>query len=145
MGVAPADLLQEMKAILTSDRYSDDLFKEIEDDLLRASLDEGEEERTAPSLPIILFSAACGIAGGVIGLYIGYVLLGLNSALSAGLAVLALLFSLGVSGAILSAATRTRGAPVNIVFSCALVILAALFMGVCVMGGAVLAALLVGA
>ncbi len=134
-----------MKAILTPDRYSDDLFKEIEEDLLPAGLDERDEDRTAPSLPIILFSAASGIAGGVIGLYIGYGLLGLNAALSAGLAVLALLFSLGVSGAVLSAATRTRGAPVNIVFSCALVVLAALFMGVCVLGGALLAALLIAA
>ena len=81
----------------------------------------------------------------MIGLYIGYALLGLNAALSAGLAVLAMLFSLGRERAILSAATRTRGAPVNIVFSCALVILAALFMGVCVLGGALLAALLVAA
>ncbi len=144
MGVTPADLLQEVKAILTPDRFSDDLFKDIED-LPPAVLDTEEDDSAAPSLPIILFSAASGVAGGVIGLYIGYALLGLNAALSAGLAVLAMLFSLGVSGAILSAATRTRGAPVNIVFSCALVILAALFMGVCVLGGALLAALLVAA
>ena len=31
MGVTPADLLQEVKAILTPDRFSDDLFKDIED------------------------------------------------------------------------------------------------------------------
>lgn len=133
-----------MKASLTPDGYSDDLLREIEDDLLQARLEEDEEERTAPSLPIILFSAASGVAGGVIALYVSFMVLGLSSALSAGIGVLALLFSLGVSGAILSAATRTRGAPVNIVFSCVLVILAALFMGVCVMAGAVLAALLAG-
>ena len=107
MGVTPADLLQEVKAILTPDRFSDDLFKDIED-LPPAVLDTDEDDSAAPSLPIILFSAASGVAGGVIGLYIGYALLGLNAALSAGLAVLAMLFSLGVSGAILSAATAAR-------------------------------------
>ena len=129
---------------MTPDRYSEDLFSQIEDDLLQESLEEDEGESAAPSLPIILFSAASGIAGGVIGLYISYTVLGLGGALSAGLATLGLLFSLGISGAILSAATRTRGAPVNIAFSCVLVILAALFMGVCVMAGAVVAALLAG-
>lgn len=126
------------------DGYSDDLLKEIESDLRQARSEAQEEERTAPSLPIILFSAASGVAGGVIGLYVSFVVLELASALSAGISMLALLFSLGVSGAILSAATRTKGAPVNIAFSCVLVILAALFMGVCVMAGAVLAALLAG-
>ncbi len=29
MGVTPADLLQEVKAILTPDQFSDDLFKDI--------------------------------------------------------------------------------------------------------------------
>ena len=85
MGVTPADLLQEVKAILTPDRFSDDLFKDIED-LPPAVLDTEEDDSAAPSLPIILFSAASGVAGGVIGLYIGYALLGLNAALSAGLA-----------------------------------------------------------
>ncbi len=129
---------------MTPDRYSEDLFDEIEDDLLQESLEAGDEERMAPSLPIILFSAASGIAGGVIGLYVSSFVLGWGPPLSAGAATLALLFSLGVSGAILSAATHTRGAPVNIAFSCVAVILAALFMGVCVMGGAVIGALLAG-
>lgn len=133
-----------MKASLTPDGYSDDLLKEIEDDLLQARLEEDEGEETAPSLPIILFSAASGVAGGAIGLYASFVVLELGSVVSAGIGMLALLFSLGVSGAILSAATRTKGAPVNIVFSCVVVILATLFMGVCVMAGAVLAALLAG-
>ena len=73
--------------------------------------DELGERRHAPSLPIILFSAASGVAGGVIGLFISYRWLQWGIELSAGLATLLLLFGLGISGAILSAATGSRAAP----------------------------------
>ena len=42
--------------------------------LRRDEFEPGEigEQRHAPSLPIILFSAASGVAGGVIALFISY-------------------------------------------------------------------------
>ena len=97
----------------------------------------------APSLPIVLISAACGIAGGVIALYISYSMLNLGIVLSAGLATLGLLFGLGVSGAALSAATGERGAVTNMAFSCTLIILMVLFMTMCAVAGAAVATLLV--
>jgi hypothetical protein len=97
---------------------------------------EVEERLQAPSLPIILFSAASGVAGGVIVLFVSYKWLQWGVELSAALATLALLFGLGISGAILSAATGTRAAPVNILFSCGLILLAVLFLGLCLLVGA---------
>lgn len=75
------------------------------DDLGEFETDEEAERRRAPSLPIILFSAASGVAGAVIALFVSYRWLQWGVELSAGLATLALLFGLGISGAILSAAT----------------------------------------
>ncbi len=83
------------------------------------------------------------MAGGVLGLYISYGLLGLGTALSAGAATLGLLFGLGVSGAVLSAATGERGALINMAFSCTVVLLVILFMAMCAVGGAAIATLLV--
>jgi hypothetical protein len=107
---------------------------------------ESEEEavqRTAPSLPIILFSAASGVSGGVIGFFIAYRWLEWGVELSAGLATMALLFSLGISGAILSALTGSRAAPVNIFFSCGVILLAIFFLGLCLLVGALVGTLLV--
>jgi hypothetical protein len=104
---------------------------------------EMAEERRAPSLPIILFSAASGVAGGVIALFISYRWLQWGVELSAGLATLALLFSLGISGAILSAATGSRAAPVNILFSCGVILLAIFFLALCLVVGALFGTLLV--
>lgn len=97
-----------------------------------------------PSLAVILSSTAGGIGGGVIGLYLGLQLFDLGIELSAGLATLALLFSMGVSGALVSAATGARGAGVNMIFSCATIVLVLLFFAVCALAGAAGAALLVG-
>lgn len=96
----------------------------------------------APSLPIILFSAAAGVAGGVIGLFVTYRWLQWGIELSAGVATLALLMSLGISGALLSAATGSRAAPVNILFSCGLILLALFFLAICLVGGALIGTLL---
>ena len=93
---------------------------------------------------MILGSTAGGISGGVIGLYLGLQVFELGIELSAGLATLALLFSMGVSGAVLSAATGTRGAGVNMLFSCVTIVIVLIFFGVCALAGAVGAALLVG-
>ena len=88
-------------------------------------------------------SSACGIAGGVIGLYISYGLLDLSIAFSAGFTTLGLLFGMGISGAALSATTGERGAVVNMVFSCTLIMLIIMFMTTCAVVGAVIATLLV--
>jgi hypothetical protein len=103
------------------------------------------ESGRPPSLPIVLISAACGITGGIIGLYISYSLLGWGAPLSAGSATLGLLLGLGVSGAALSAATGERGAVINMAFSCTLIVLVVLFMALCAIAGATVATLLVRA
>jgi hypothetical protein len=105
--------------------------------------DEVRAERNAPSLPIILFSAASGVSGGVIGLFISYRWLQWGVELSAGLATLALLFSLGISGALLSALTGSRAAPINILFSCGVILLAIFFLALCLLVGALVGTLLV--
>jgi hypothetical protein len=104
---------------------------------------EAVEEGGVPSLPIILFSAAGGVAGGVLTLYVAYGRMALGPELSAGLATLGLLFSLGISGATLSAATGSRAAPANILFSCGLILLMLVFLGLCVLVGALAGTLLV--
>jgi hypothetical protein len=100
-------------------------------------------QRSAPSLPIILFSAASGVSGSVIGFFISNRWLELGVELSAGVATLALLFSLGISGAVLSALTGSRAAPVNIFFSCGVILLALFFLGLCVLVGALFGTLIV--
>jgi hypothetical protein len=104
---------------------------------------EGTAQRRSPSLPIILFSAASGVSGGVIALFISYRWLQWDIELSAVIATLALLFSLGISGAILSAATGSRAAPVNIIFSCGVILLAIFFLALCLLVGALFSTLLV--
>jgi hypothetical protein len=94
-----------------------------------------------PSLLIILLSAACGVGAGVIGLYITYTVLGWEAPPSVFVAVVAMSVALGVVGAGLSIVTASRAALKNIVFSCGLVLLAALFLGLCMVAGAVAAAL----
>lgn len=94
-----------------------------------------------PSLLIILLSAACGVGAGVIGLYITYTVLGWEAPPSVFVAVVAMSVALGVVGAGLSIVTASRAALKNIVFSCGLVLLAAVFLGLCMVAGAVAAAL----
>lgn len=101
------------------------------------------DEGTAPSLPIILFSAAGGIAGAVIALYVATQWLDLGLELSAAMATLGLLFSLGISGAVLSVLTGSRAAPVNILFSCGLILLAVFFLALCLLAGALVGVVLV--
>ena len=109
------------------------------------ALEAGElvDRRQIPSLPIILFSAASGVAGGVIALFISYRWLQWSIELSAGLATLALLFSLGISGAILSAAIGSRSAPINILFSCGVLLAAIFFLGLCLLVGALFGTVLI--
>lgn len=105
--------------------------------------DELEENDGTPSLPVILVSAACGVGGGILGFYLAYVVFVWSIEWVAATTTLALLFSLGLSGALMSAATGSRSAPANILFSCGLIVGAALFIGLCLVVGALGATLLV--
>lgn len=98
-------------------------------------------EQQGPSLPIILMSAASGITGGVLGLYIAYIALDLNVQASAAIATLALCIALGISGASLSALTGSRSTTGNIALSCGLILLVTVFFGLCTLTGAVFASL----
>ena len=98
---------------------------------------------SGPSLPIILISAAAGIAGGVIGLYITYIALGWELPASVFVAVLCASVGLGVSGASLTALTGTKAATANIAMSCALILASLVFLSLCMLSGAIVATLLV--
>jgi hypothetical protein len=113
-------------------------FDDIADDVI----DELDEGATGPSLPIILLSAASALAGGVIALYVTYRLFALEIELSAGIATFCASIMLGISGAGLSIITGSRAAMTNIAFSCGLIVISVLFLGVCTLVGAVMALLL---
>lgn len=102
-----------------------------------------DEDEPTPSLPIILISAASAIASGIIVLYVTYRLLALEIALSAGIATFCASIALGITGAGLSLLTGSRAAASNIAFSCGLIIISVLFLGVCTLLGAVTALVLV--
>ena len=103
---------------------------------------ELEIEETRPSLPIILISAACGIAGGVVSLYITRIALRWEAQPSVFAAVLGLSLGMGAAGAGLSVLTGSRAAIANIVFSCALIGASLLFFALCSLVGALGATLL---
>ena len=73
---------------------------------------------------------------------LSFEMLTLGIELSAGIATLALLFGLGISGAVLSGLTGSRAAPVNILFSCGLILLALMLLALCVLAGALVGTLL---
>jgi hypothetical protein len=101
-----------------------------------------EDHDTGPSLPIILISAACGIAGGIVALYITYSALAWDVPVSVFFAVLGMSLGLGATGATLSMLTGSKAAIANIVFSCGLVAATAAFFGLCMLVGALGATLL---
>jgi hypothetical protein len=103
---------------------------------------ELEIEETRPSLPIILISAACGIAGGVVSLYITRMGLRWEPQPSVFAAVLGMSLGMGAAGAGLSALTGSRAAIANIVFSCALIGASVVFFALCSLAGALGATLL---
>ncbi len=94
-----------------------------------------------PSLSIILLSAAMGIVGAVVGLYVTYTVLGWELPPSVFVAVLGLSLGLGSTGAALSALTGGGATLQNISYSCGLIALAALFLGGCMLVGALAATL----
>jgi len=116
------------------------------DDSNRAVLQDDADlgfDNSGPSLPIILISAAFGIAGGVIGLYVTYTVLGWELPASVFVAVLCASVGLGVSGAGLTALTGTRAAVANIVMSCGLIMISLVFLGLCMVVGALAATVIV--
>lgn len=112
------------------------------DDLADDVMAEGDDGDSGPSLPIILLSAASAIAGGIIALYITYRLLELGIELSAGIATFCASLALGITGAGLSILSGSRAAMGNIAFSCGLIVISVLFLGVCTLLGAVMALVL---
>lgn len=104
--------------------------------------DDVSAQDSGPSLPIILLSAACGLGSGLLAFYISYGLLGWGPQLSAGIATLALLTGLGVVGGGLSVLSGSRAGWINILFSCGVVFLCVLFLGLCVVAGAIVATLI---
>ncbi|HAJ35313.1 MAG TPA: hypothetical protein DCL15_06425 [Chloroflexi bacterium] len=116
------------------------------DDSNRAALQDDADlgfDNSGPSLPIILISAAFGIAGGVIGLYVTYTVLGWELPASVFVAVLCASAGLGISGAGLTVLTGTRAAMANIVMSCGLIVLSLVFLGLCMVVGALAATVIV--
>jgi len=97
------------------------------------------EERSAPSLPIILISATLGLSAAILGFYVCYHMLRLDIRISAGVAALCLSAALGMSGAGLSTLTGSRSAISNISFSCGLIMLTFAFFGACGLVGALVA------
>jgi hypothetical protein len=132
----------EMAGDLAGDAPLEESFA-LDDLEAGAALERELDREQTPSLPIILFSAASGVSGAVIALFVSFRWLQWGIELSAGLATLALLFSLGISGAVLSAATGSRAAPVNILFSCGVILLALFFMALCLLVGALVGTILV--
>ena len=122
-----------------------DLDALVEELAQAEDLDEyGLVDRTnyGPSLPIILLSAASAIAGFISALYVAYREMAFGIEMSAAIATLFGSAVLGITGASLSALTRTRAATSNIAFSCGLILLSLLFLGLCLLVGAVGAFLL---
>ncbi len=102
---------------------------------------DAEQQRDAPSLPIILLGAFSGLGGGVIALYLASDVAGLNAPLSAGIATFAMLGLLGSMAAGLTVLTDSRAVISNVGFSCGLLVLSLLFLGFCLFLGAVVATL----
>lgn len=104
---------------------------------------ENEFDDSGPSLPIILISAAAAIAGGVIGLYVTYTVMGWELPASVFVAVFCASVGLGVTGASLTALTGARAAVANIAMSCGLILISLVFLSLCMLVGAVTATLVV--
>ena len=103
---------------------------------------EADFDDSGPSLPIILISAACGVAGGVVGLYLTYTVLAWALPPSVFIAALCASAGLGISGAGLTWLTGAKSAVANIAMSCGLIVISLIFLGLCMLVGALAATLL---
>jgi len=101
-----------------------------------------DARQEAPSLPIIFLSAASGIAAGIVALYLTYTVFNWRIEWSVAATVFCLCAALGVTGALLSAVTRSRAAIGNIAFSCGLIVITLFFFALCTLAGAFAATLI---
>jgi hypothetical protein len=124
---------------LAPDSLTPDFFETPDDPL--HDFEPDVDLPAGPSLPIILFSAACGIGAGIIVFYVAYRMLVLSAPLSAGMATLFLLGVLSVVAGVLSALTRSSPLA-NIIFGCGLIVLTVAFFLFCSLVGALAAALM---
>jgi len=122
---------------LSARNSPDELDNESPYDDFEAAFDD-----SGPSLPIILISAACGVAFGVIGLYLTYTVAGWELPASVFVAGLAASAGLGIAGAGLTSLTGSRAAVANISMSCGLIAISLVFLGLCMLVGALAATLL---
>ncbi len=126
-----------MSRDLSARNSPDELDNESPYDDFEAAFDD-----SGPSLPIILISAACGVAFGVIGLYLTYTVAGWELPASVFVAGLAASAGLGIAGAGLTSLTGSRAAVANISMSCGLIAISLVFLGLCMLVGALAATLL---
>ena len=114
---------------------------EMGDSFAHDDLDANFDD-TGPSLPIILISAACGVALGIVGLYLTYTVAGWDLPASVFVAALGASAGLGSAGAGLTSLTGSRAAVANITMSCGLIVISLAFLGLCMLVGALAATLL---
>lgn len=115
------------------------MLGDFEDELFGpGGLDDGPYRvaQDGPSLPIILFSAACGIAAGIIGAYLARLILGWNVPISAAIGTLSMLGVLAGTAITLSRLVESRATTANIGMSCGLALFTLLFFGICTVVGA---------
>lgn len=103
-----------------------------------------EEASDAPSLPVIILSAAFGLAAGAIALYLCYEIFYLIAPISIGLALLAMLSVIGFTASFFSAMAGLRSTFLNVTLSCGLVLFLLIFFGFCVLTGVLFATFLGG-
>lgn len=130
--------------------FDDAPFADLDGDLFALEMAELDDwgasqsrpDVSGPSLPIILFSAASGIAAGIIGLYLAHFTLHLNIPISAGIGVLSMLGVLAGVAFTLTRLTESRAVAANIGMSCGLAVFTLLFFAICTIAGALTAALI---
>lgn len=123
-----------------NDRDEEVLFEPL--DLDPMAFEEFDARQDAPSLPIIFLSAASGIAAGIVALYLTYTVFTWRIEWSVAATVFCLCAALGITGAALSAVTRSRAAMGNIAFSCGLIVVTLFFFALCTLAGAFAATLI---
>jgi hypothetical protein len=132
-------LCVKREAALAPEFAPPDPFEPVDDPTFYA-VDPDVDRVLTPSLPIILFSAACGLGTGILAFYVFYRLLLLNLPLSTGIATLCLLAMLSGSAGGLSLATGSN--PIlNVAFGCGLILLTLVFFTFCSLIGALTATL----
>jgi len=137
----PAEYIQRSGAAVSRDFPARTSPDEMDDRFLQDELAATFDD-TGPSLPVILMSAACGVALGIIGLYLTYTVAGWGLPASVFVAALGASAGLGIAGAGLTGLTGSNAAAANITMSCGLIVISLAFLGLCMLVGALAATLL---